>query len=56
MKQLFEDLFRQKRWSTESVLEDTLKDIHGAGKSCYLLDELSDIDTLEDLLRFPDLD
>lgn len=42
-------LFRNKAWSTSSVLQDTLADLKSARKSVFLLPELSDIDTVDDL-------
>lgn len=49
----FEDsIFENKNWSTDSVLQDTLKDIESLGASYYLLPTLSDIDHVEDLEGF----
>lgn len=39
----------KKDWSTSSVAADTLRDIKRMGKLCFLLPELSDIDTVDDL-------
>lgn len=49
MNQLFTPVFHGKKWSTESVFADTLADFETANKSCYLLPEHSDIDTMDDL-------
>jgi rSAM/selenodomain-associated transferase 1 len=43
------DVFQHKRWSTNSVFADTSSDLLMHGRSCYLLPELRDIDTEEDL-------
>jgi len=52
MNNLFKSVFDNKHWSTSSVLEDTLVDIKNAGLTYYLLPELTDIDTEEDLVAF----
>lgn len=51
MKKLHSEVFRNKTWSTESVLPDTLADIKALGASVHLLEALSDVDYEEDLLR-----
>lgn len=43
------ELFRDKRWSTDSVLADTLADAQRLGLRVALLPELRDVDTAEDL-------
>lgn len=52
------EVFQNKEWSTESVLPDTLKDIEALGKTVHLMEELTDVDTEEDLRasldRMPD--
>ena len=48
MKTLHPAAFANKAWSTQSVLQDTLKDLQG--NSVSLLSTKNDIDTLEDLL------
>ena len=48
MRQLLTPVFERKQWSTPSVLEDTRVDIENAGLTCYLLPQLTDIDTEED--------
>jgi hypothetical protein len=49
MKRLYSRLFRNKEWSTSSVLKDTINDIEKLDLSYYLLPVLSDIDEIEDL-------
>lgn len=49
MKNPFYDVFENKTWSTETVLNDTIKDIENASLSYFLLEKLSDIDTESDL-------
>lgn len=49
MKFLEEKLFLNKNWSTQNVAKDTLNDIFDLQKSCFLLAELSDVDTVDDL-------
>jgi rSAM/selenodomain-associated transferase 1 len=48
-KNLFNHLFAGKAWGTSSVYEDTLKDLQD--NSTFVLPELVDIDTGEDLLK-----
>ena len=48
MKTLESSVFHNIEWSTETVLEKTLKRIAAAGKSFMLLPMLSDVDTEED--------
>lgn len=47
MKSLNSDLFRNKKWSTSSVFEDSMKDIQGA--RVKILPEKNDIDMLVDI-------
>jgi uncharacterized protein len=49
MNQLYTKLFTNKVWSTENVLNDTLKDASALNLSCKLLPALSDIDEEKDL-------
>ncbi len=49
MKQLHPELFRNKTWSTQSVLPDTIQSIVQLGKKYTLLPALRDIDHLSDL-------
>ncbi len=51
MRQLHEDFFREKKWSTASVLTATLNDAKRLGLSVFLLEEMSDLDNVDDLLR-----
>jgi uncharacterized protein len=50
MKKHLPFLFDNKQWSTFTVSKDTWDDCYRHGLSCYLLDELTDIDTEEDLV------
>lgn len=45
-------LFSEIKWGGPQVLNDTIKNIAAAGKSCHLLPTLHDIDTPEDLRHF----
>ena len=49
LTQLVPELFKNKQWSTNTVLADTIQDTVSLRKSCSFLTELSDIDTAEDL-------
>lgn len=49
MKQVQEEFFDNKKWSTENVFLDTLLDVEKLGLTYQLLDTLSDIDLEEDL-------
>ncbi len=51
LKKVYPELFINKRWSTSSVLTDTLNDIKSLGLTFYLLPILSDIDEYEDFKR-----
>ena len=51
MKQLHSRLFEQINWSTNQVLSTTIAICKAQNLSLYLLPELSDIDTEEDLKR-----
>lgn len=48
MRQLEPALFRGIAWSTDAVRAETLKKMQAAGKTCFLLPELADVDTEED--------
>lgn len=50
MMALHTTLFKNKKWSSEDILHDTLIDIRNMNGSYKLLPELRDIDTEEDLL------
>ncbi len=58
MKKLYPVLFEGKKWSTASVLQETINDIIEKDLSYSLLPELSDLDNLDDLkhsqLNFPE--
>ncbi len=43
------DLFSGIEWSTDSVFDDTIKKLNNSKIKYFMLDELTDIDTLEDL-------
>lgn len=49
MKQLHRCIFENKPWSTEQLLNLTLKELEAQNISSHLLQELNDIDTIEDL-------
>ena len=51
MKTLHANLFENKSWGTVTVLKDSLKNLEN--KSIYLLEELNDIDTFEDIKDYP---
>ncbi len=48
MNQLEESIFRNKKWSTQHVLSDTMQDLQARAYSYHLLPKLSDIDELKD--------
>lgn len=50
MMALHASLFKNKKWSSENVFQDTVIDIRNMNGSYKLLPELTDIDTEEDLL------
>lgn len=52
MKQMRQELFIDKPWSTSDLLLDTILELKKSGASYELLGTLSDIDTEEDLKRF----
>lgn len=54
MKKLQANIFKNKAWSTETVLEDTLRDLQN--NNVVLLKELNDIDTFEDLKQYKELE
>ena len=53
MKKLQPEVFKNKKWGTDSVLEHTLQDLKK--QKIKLLKSLNDIDTLEDLQQQPKL-
>ena len=52
LKEPHESLFHDIRWSTESVLTETLDIAKREGLSVFQLRSLSDIDTVKDLIQF----
>lgn len=46
-------LFKNKAWEAASILKDTLKDLEK--NNTFLLKELNDIDTFEDVKDYPEL-
>ena len=55
MASLYAILFKNKKWSSDEVLHDTLVDIRNMNGSYKLLKELTDIDTEEDLASVKNL-
>ena len=53
MKELHPAVFKNKKWGTDSVLENTLQDLKQ--QNVKLLEALNDIDTFEDLQQHPEL-
>ena len=53
MKTCTPSLFKNKKWSSETVLAATLSDLNE--NTVFLLEEKNDIDTLEDLKNMPEL-
>lgn len=53
-KKIDKSIFDNMKWSTDSVLEDTLHNINTLNKGYHLLPTLHDLDNIEDLERFPD--
>jgi len=49
MNKLHTQLFEKKKWSTETVSDDTIKDIEQAGLTFFELVTLRDVDAEEDL-------
>lgn len=50
-----QDIFLNKTWSHENVAQEALEAINSYSYTCNILPILSDIDTEEDLIFFPDL-
>lgn len=48
-------LLQNKRWSTEHLFEETKAEIEANNARLFILDTLTDIDTIEDLIKFPEL-
>jgi glycosyltransferase A (GT-A) superfamily protein (DUF2064 family) len=49
MNKMIPAVFQNKRWSTETVLAQTVADLEKAGLSYTLLEKLTDIDEEKDL-------
>jgi rSAM/selenodomain-associated transferase 1 len=49
MRSFYPELFLNKMWSTDTVYQDTLRDISFKNASVHILPKLTDIDTEEDL-------
>lgn len=49
MNQMISEIFTNKPWSTESLLEITLEELKSLNYSTQLLPVLNDVDTIEDL-------
>ncbi|RKE98406.1 TIGR04282 family arsenosugar biosynthesis glycosyltransferase [Ichthyenterobacterium magnum] len=47
MKKLYSEVFKNKTWGTETVRQDTLNDLQN--ESVFLLEELNDVDTYNDI-------
>jgi rSAM/selenodomain-associated transferase 1 len=56
MKQVHAPLFKDKNWSTTTVLASTMGDAADAGLSVALLRQLRDLDDSDDLAFFPHLE
>jgi len=54
MNRIIPEVFTNKKWSTESVASDTIQDLKNLNLDYTLLEELTDIDTEEDLKSIPD--
>lgn len=50
------NLFEGKTWSEPSVFRETVEDVKAQGLSYKILKELTDLDTIEDLKKFPEYD
>lgn len=50
LKKMYPKIFKTKNWGTETVRKDTLKDLQNA--DVFLLKELNDIDTFEDMQHY----
>ncbi len=55
LKEINETLFTDIKWSSEEVLNQTVKKIKSCGLSYFLLKELNDIDEAKDLVNFNQL-
>jgi len=52
MRFLITDVFKNKEWGDDTVLENTLKDL--SSYTIHTLEELNDIDFAEDLIPYPE--
>ncbi|OUS03549.1 glycosyltransferase [Flavobacteriales bacterium 33_180_T64] len=53
MKSMQQDVFKNKAWGTETVREATIKNLQNS--NVYLLKELNDIDTFDDMKHYDQL-
>ncbi|WP_298900503.1 TIGR04282 family arsenosugar biosynthesis glycosyltransferase [uncultured Psychroserpens sp.] len=53
LKKMYPKLFKNKDWGTETVRQDTLKDLQNG--NVHLLKELNDIDTFDDMKHYHQL-
>ena len=53
-KEMHPTIFQHKTWGTSTVLKDTLTDLQN--QKVYLLEELNDIDTFEDMKHYKELE
>ncbi|MCH4551598.1 TIGR04282 family arsenosugar biosynthesis glycosyltransferase [Aestuariibaculum lutulentum] len=53
MTRLNSEVFKNKNWGTETVLKDTLENLQN--NNVYILQELNDIDTFEDIEDYQEL-
>jgi glycosyltransferase A (GT-A) superfamily protein (DUF2064 family) len=51
MNRLIPNFFQNKKWSTSSVLQETVSDANSLNLSLEFLPTLSDIDELDDLIQ-----
>lgn len=49
MNQLYSKVFQNKTWSTDTVFQETMRDLESISTNIYQLPQLSDVDTVEDL-------
>lgn len=54
MKEIYEKIFINKDWGTDTVLKDTLNDLKNI--DVEILEELNDIDTFEDMKHYKQLE
>ena len=55
MNDFYPSLFQNKNWSSETVFSETISSIEQENISYHKLEQLSDIDDLQDLMRYDDL-